>query len=66
MQKVRVISERTLDNKTIKLSDNKDAIEVQVSDDVDNVIKVTEEGLKVPGFEIRDLEGNIIGRLISN
>lgn len=66
MQKVRVISERTLDNKTIKLSDTKDAIEVQVSDDVDNVIKVTEEGLKVPGFEIRDLEGNIIGRLISN
>ena len=56
---VKVISNRTLDNKTIKLTDDKTAIEVKVSQDDDNAVKVSEDGIYVPA-------GYIINRFIGS
>lgn len=63
---VKVISNRTLDNKTIKLTDDKTAIEVKVSQDDDNAVKVSEDGIYVPaGILLTDLSGQPIGRLVA-
>lgn len=67
---VRVISERTLDNKTIRLNDDQDAIEVSVSKKDGNAVKVTEDGIfvdkgMVADLIITDLEGNPIGKITS-
>lgn len=67
---VRVISERTLDNKTIKLTDDNEAIEVQVSDAENNAVKVKEDGIYVeqgfvPDLVITDLDGVPIGKIVS-
>lgn len=67
---VRVISERTLDNKTIKLTDDQDAIEVQVSDAENNAVKVKEDGIYVeqgpaPDLIITDLDDVPIGKIVS-
>ena len=56
---VKVISNRTLDNKTIKLTDDKTAIEVKVSQDDDNAVKVSEDGIYVPA-------GDFINRFIGS
>lgn len=64
---VKVISARTLDNKTITLTDDKKAIEVQVSADADNAVRVQDDGIFVPaGILLTDLAGNPIGRLLQN
>lgn len=63
---VKVVSARTLDNKTITLDDKK-AIEVQVSADADNAVRVQDDGIFVPaGILLTDLAGNPIGRLLQN
>lgn len=66
---VRVISERTLDNKTIKMTDTADAIEVGVSTEEGNAVSIKEDGLYVkqaPIAEIllTDLAGNPLGKLV--
>lgn len=67
---VKVISERTLDNKTIKLNDAKDAIEVNVSKKDGNAVKVNEDGIfvdksAIADLMITDLAGNPIGKITS-
>lgn len=69
MSGVRVISERTLDNKTIKMTDTADAIEVGVSAEEGNAVSIKEDGLYVkqaPLAEIllTDLSGNPLGKLV--
>lgn len=63
---VRVISERTLDNKTIKMTEAADAIEVGVSTEEDNAVSIREDGLYVKQADIliTDLAGNPLGKLV--
>ena len=65
---VRVISERTLDEKTIKINAEKTAIEVGVSTAEDNAVSVKDDGLYVKqtiaDIVITDLSGNPLGKLV--
>ena len=67
-QRAKVISDRTLDNKTISLNDEKTAIEVKISDDSANAVKVNADGIFVEraNILITDLAGNPLGQLYSH
>lgn len=64
----KVISERTLDNKTIRKNEQGTAIEVAVAPE-DNMLQVTEEGLKVQKpvtVKLMSLGGKDLGEVIVN
>ena len=64
----KVLSERTLDNKTIRKNEQGTAIEVMVAPD-DNLLQVTDEGLKVQKpvtVKLMSLGGKDIGEVIIN
>lgn len=64
---IKVISERNLDNKTIRKSTSGTSIEVAIAESEDNALKVTEQGLKVEKpstIEIESLGGVRIGEVI--
>lgn len=64
---IKVISERNLDNKTIRKSISGASIEVAIVEGDDNALKVTEQGLKVEKpntIEIQSLGGTRIGDVI--
>lgn len=63
----KVISERTLDNKTIQINEKGDAIEVKVASGDDNLVQVTEDGIKVAKpntIKLKSLGGQDLGDLI--
>lgn len=63
----KVISERNLDNRTIKKTKDGTKIQVQVSSDDTNMLKVTENGLEVrkPNtIKLTSLGGVEIGEVI--
>lgn len=65
---VKVISNRTLDEKTIKINADQTAIEVGVSTAEDNAVSVKDDGLyvkqTVADIVITDLSGNPLGKLV--
>lgn len=64
---IKVISERNLDNKTIRKSTSGTSIEVAIAESEDNALKVTEQGLKVEKpntIELQSLGGTKIGEVI--
>lgn len=69
MSNVKVISERNLDENTITKSEDGKKIQVKVSQDESNLIKVTEQGLTVQApktVKLNSLGGQEIGELIIN
>lgn len=66
---IKVISERNLDNKTIRKNTSGTSIEVAVAESEDNALKVTEQGLKVEKpqtIQLQSLGGVKIGDVIIN
>lgn len=69
-ENIRVISERTIDGKTIKLTADRDAIEVGVSQAAGNALTTKDDGLFVEdagleaGDTLVDLAGNVLGKLL--
>lgn len=66
---IKVISERNLDNKTIRKNTSGTSIEVAVAESEDNALKVTEQGLKVEKpqtIQLQSLGGEKIGDVIIN
>lgn len=67
---VKVISNRTLDEKTIKINADQTAIEVGVSTAEDNAVSVKDDGLYVKqtiaDIVITDLSGNPLGKLVKS
>lgn len=64
---IKVISERNLDNKTIRKSTSGTSIEVAIAESEDNALKVTDQGLKVEKpntIELQSLGGTKIGEVI--
>lgn len=64
---IKVISERNLDNKTIRKNASGTAIEVAVAESEDNALKLTEQGLKVEKpqtIELKSLGDVVIGEVI--
>lgn len=64
---IKVISERNLDNKTIRKNSAGTSIEVAIAESEDNALKVTEHGLKVAKpntIELTSLGGEKIGEVI--
>ena len=64
---IKVISERNLDNKTIRKNASGTAIEVSVAESEDNALKLTEQGLKVEKpqtIELKSLGDVVIGEVI--
>ena len=64
---IKVISERNLDNKTIRKNTSGTSIEVAVAESEDNALKVTEQGLKVEKpqtIELKSLGNVVIGEVI--
>lgn len=64
---VKVISERNLDNKTIRKNASGTSIEVAIAESEDNALTVTEHGLKVSKpntIELTSLGGEKIGEVI--
>ena len=64
---IKVISERNLDNKTIRKNTAGTNIEVAVADGEDNALKITDQGLKVEKpntIELQSLGGVRIGEVI--
>lgn len=65
---IKVISNRTLDEKTIKINADQTAIEVGVSTADDNAVSVKDDGLYVKqtiaDIVITDLSGNPLGKLV--
>lgn len=64
---IKVISERNLDNKTIRKNTSGTSIEVAVAESEDNALKVTEQGLKVEKpqtIELKSLGDVVIGEVI--
>ncbi len=66
---IKVISERNLDNKSIRKNASGTAIEVAVAQSEDNALKLTENGLKVAKpqtIQLQSLGGEKIGDVIVN
>lgn len=64
---IKVISERNLDNKTIRKNASGTAIEVVVAESEDNALRLTEQGLKVEKpqtIELKSLGDVVIGEVI--
>ena len=64
---VKVISERNLDNKTIRKNASGTSIEVAIAESEDNALQITEQGLKVAKpntIELNSLGGEKIGEVI--
>lgn len=64
---IKVISERNLDNKTIRKNASGTAIEVAVAESEDNALKLTDQGLKVEKpqtIELKSLGDVVIGEVI--
>lgn len=64
---IKVISERNLDNKTIRKNASGTAIEVAVAESEDNALKLTDQGLKVEKpqtIQLQSLGGEEIGDVI--
>lgn len=64
---IKVISERNLDNKTIRKNTAGTNIEVAIADGEDNALKITDQGLKVEKpntIELQSLGGVRIGEVI--
>ena len=64
---IKVISERNLDNKTIRKNTSGTSIEVAVAESEDNALKVTEQGPKVEKpqtVQLQSLGGEKIGDVI--
>lgn len=64
---VKVISERNLDNKTIRKNSAGTSIEVAIAESEDNALQITEQGLKVAKpntIELTSLGGEKIGEVI--
>lgn len=65
----KIISDRNLDEKTIRKAEDGAHIEVAIADSNDNMIEVTENGLKVKKpttVELLSLGGTPLGELIIN
>lgn len=64
---IKVISERNLDNKTIRKNSAGTSIEVAIAESEDNALQITEQGLKVAKpntIELISLGGEKIGEVI--
>ena len=64
---IKVISERNLDNKTIRKNASGTSIEVAIAESEDNALQITEQGLKVAKpntIELTSLGGEKIGEVI--
>lgn len=64
---IKVISERNLDNKTIRKNASGTSIEVAIAESEDNALQITEQGLKVAKpntIELTSLGGETIGEVI--
>lgn len=64
---IKVISERNLDNKTIRKNSAGTSIEVAIAESEDNALQITEQGLKVAKpntIELTSLGGEKIGEVI--